>query len=56
MHPVDRLMAPAADAMHAIEWISDFMFAVLTPKDAFVFRKFANIIESVWIEDEGILV
>ena len=56
MQPVDRLRAPAADAMRAIERISDFIFAVLTPTDAFVFRKSANIVGSVWIEDEGILV
>ena len=49
MHPVDRLRAPEAVAMHAIVWISDFMFVVLTPKDAFVFRAITKIMESVWI-------
>ncbi len=42
MQPVDRLIAPAADAMHANERISGFIFAIVTLKQAIVFRIFAE--------------
>jgi hypothetical protein len=56
MHPADRLRAPAADAMHAIERMSDFMFAIVTGKGALVFKKIVITMESWEKEDEGNIV